>query len=98
MLIHLHHLSQAITITVIMALMVVAWSLLHPLHGCLFQKLHALGHPQCLPLRLHSGENRIHPGVTLTAKADEQIALLHRQNVRSSVTSAKSPATALAKS
>ena len=79
MLIVAHHFSQAgpLRMVVVMALVV-----FHALHCLLLQQVHTVHHPQGLALHVHGLQNRLHPSVGFAAQIEEQIALLHCQNVR----------------
>ena len=62
--------------------MVVTRLHLHALGMDLFQQFHAVHHPHHISLQIDGAEDGLHPGVGLAAQIDEQVALLHGQNVR----------------
>ena len=55
---------------------------LHSLYQFLLQQRHAVDHAELLSTGLHCVQNGLHPFVGLAAQIDEQIAVLHRQNIR----------------
>ena len=71
-LVHLHHLSVAVVMIVIV---------LHALQRGFLQRGHAVDHPQRLHRLVQRGEDGIHPRVGLAAQIHEQVAVLHRQNI-----------------
>ena len=74
-------LGTFLVLAVVMSLVTVAGVHLHTFHMGLLQQVHTVHHPQKFPLRLDGGENGVHPGVAFAAQIDEQVAVLHRQNV-----------------
>ena len=66
----------------LLVVMVVVVAALHPLYGLLLQKVHAVDHPQGLPLGLDSGEDGIHPCVGLAAQVEKEVAALDPEDVR----------------
>ena len=79
MLVVAHHFSQAGPLLMIMVMVLVVF---HALHCLLLQQVHAVHHPQSLALHVHGLQDRLHPGVGFSAQIEEEIALLHCQNVR----------------
>ena len=77
-----HHFSQAGGLAVIVFVVVAIFVALHALHCLLFQQRDAVHHPQALAPQVHRLQDRLHPGVRLPAQVEEQIAVLHCQDVR----------------
>ena len=73
-----------VIVTVCPVFVVVARSILHTFHMGFVQQFHAVHHSHHITLQINGRQNRLYPGIRLTTQIDEQIALLHRQNIRRS--------------
>ena len=80
MLVIPYHLPQSVVVVMVVARLIA----LHTLHRLLLQKRHTVHHPQDGALRFHGLQDGIHPGVGLAAQVQEEIARLHRQDIRGS--------------
>ena len=84
MLVQAYHLALSVAVfSLIMVVFVIMADFgLHSLYQFFLQQRHAVDHAELLSAGLHGVQNGLHPFIGLAAQIDEQIAVLHRQNIR----------------